>query len=168
MPNKIWDFLTGTKRPLVNMPVLPIGELKDKLMALNRDTCPFVVRDGSDEKCDMVAEWKIVDAKWYQIFAKAGLKKVFKVCLKFNEADHCVGALDKEFEIAWEAGIPRLSLSVSAFRGQKSEVSFGKAYAFKEDRDFGKVYEYHFNTKELKKPLQEVITDSGWVYKGKI
>ena len=33
---------------------------------------------------DLIAEWKIVDAKWYEIFAKSNLTKVFRIYLKFD------------------------------------------------------------------------------------
>lgn len=32
--------------------------------------------DGQTEGVDLVAEWKIADASWYEIFAKAKLGKV--------------------------------------------------------------------------------------------
>jgi hypothetical protein len=47
--------------------------------------------DGAAENVDLIAEWKIVDAQWYEIFAKAGLEKVFRVFLKLD-ADHEEGA----------------------------------------------------------------------------
>ncbi|MGO7216353.1 hypothetical protein ACCS75_35660, partial [Rhizobium ruizarguesonis] len=42
---------------------------------------PFVVPDGNPEGDDLVAEWNIVDARWYELFAKAGLQKLFKVLM---------------------------------------------------------------------------------------
>lgn len=37
--------------------------------------------------------------------------------------------MDQEWSVEWQAGVPRLSLSAEAFRGQKTEISFGKAHA---------------------------------------
>lgn len=113
-----------------------------------------------------MAEWRIVDAKWYQIFARAGLERVFKVLMKFDETKGEVRAVDQEWELEWRAGVPSLALSASAFRGQKAEISFGAAYAFREDASYGKVYEYRFNTKELKAPLIEAAQAAGWGWKG--
>ena len=59
-----------------------------------------------------------------------------------------------------------LSLAASAFRGQKAEISFSTAYAFREDASFGKVYEYRFNTKELKGPPIEATQGAGWGWRG--
>ena len=33
-----------------------------------------------------MAEWRIVDAGWYEIFAKANLEKAFKVLMRLDEA----------------------------------------------------------------------------------
>jgi hypothetical protein len=74
----MFDFLTSTKRPASGTPVLPAAQVKDRLMALNRSTAPWQVVAGDAEGVDLIAEWRIVDAKWYEIFAKAGLTKVFK------------------------------------------------------------------------------------------
>ena len=67
----------------------------------------------------------------------------------------------------WQAGVPRLSASVDGFRGQKKEVSFGKAVAFREeDLRLGVVYDYRFDTKEIKEPLREAALANGWGWRG--
>ena len=62
----------------------PTQDLYARLMALNRPTAPYRIVDGRSENVDLIAEWKIVDAQWYQIFAKANLTKVFRIFLKFD------------------------------------------------------------------------------------
>jgi hypothetical protein len=162
----MFDWLTGNKAAPAGVARQSVPELRARLLAANRDTAPFVIRDGAPEGVDLVAEWKIVDASWYEIFAKAGLEKVFKVLMKFDEAKGEVRAVDQEWEVAWRAGVPSLSLSASAFRGQKAEISFGTAFAFREDASYGKVYDYRFNTKEIKTPLVEAAQSAGWGWKG--
>ena len=162
----LFDWLTGTKAAPAGVERQPVSELRTRLLAVNRDTAPFTVRDGAPEGVDLVAEWKIVEARWYEIFAKAGLEKAFKVLMKFDEANGEVRAVDQEWEVAWRAGIPELSLAASGFRGQKKEISFGTAYAFREDLSYGQVYEYRFNTKELKTPLIEAAQQAGWGWRG--
>lgn len=160
-----FDFFTSTRKPASGVPVLPAHAVREKLLAVNRPTAPFQIVDGSSDGVDLVAEWKVVDAQWYEIFAKAGLEKTFRVLMQLDAQKKEVRALDKELEVEWVAGIPRLSASVTAFRGQKQEVSFGTAYAFTENGP-GQVYNYRFSTKELKTPLQEAVTSSGWTYRG--
>ena len=140
----------------------PAPTLKLELLAINRDTAPFVIREGTPEGVDLVAEWRIVDAQWYEIFAKAGLERVFKVLMKFDPERGEVRTVDQAWDVEWRAGVPTLSLSASAFTGQQWERSFGTAYAFREDGRYGQVYDYRFDTDELKGPLKEAVQRAGW------
>lgn len=162
----IFDFLTGSKAAPAGTARQPVATLREALLGLNRVSAPYVVRDGAPEGCDLVAEWRIVEAKWYELFAKAGLTKVFKILMKFDEPKGEVRAVDQEWTVEWRAGVPSLSLSAEAFRGQKVEMSFGTAFAFKETLEYGKVYEYRFKTSEIKDPLQDVAARNGWGWKG--
>lgn len=162
----LFDWLTGTKKPAAGVAAKSKAEVRAALLAVNRPTAPFTIRDGGPENVDLVAEWKIVDAKWYEIFAKAGLKKVFKILMRLDDQTKEVRAVDQEWSIEWRAGIPNLAIAAEAFRGQKVEMSFGTAYAFKETGEYGKVYEYTFATKEIKTPLQEAANNAGWTWRG--
>ena len=162
----LFDFLTGTKRPPKGVAPKSPAEVRAALLAVNRDTAPFLVRDGSAEGADLVAEWRIVDATWYEVFAKAGLQKVFKVLMRLDAERNEVRAVDQEWSVEWVAGVPRLSLVAEAFRGQKAEISFGTAYAFTESGAFGQVYRYKFSTGEIKTPLQAAVTGAGWIWRG--
>ena len=162
----MFDFLTSTKRPASGTPVLPARQVIERLIALNRPTAPWGVVDGRSEGVDLIAEWKIVDARWYEIFAKAGLSKVFRIYLKLDEAKKQVRAQDLAYEVSWRAGIPTLSAAASAFSGQVKSVEFGASYGFTEDLTIGEQYRYRFATGEIKKPVQDAVTGCGWVYKG--
>src|SRR5688572_2038182 len=125
-----------------NMPVLSAGEVRQRLLDLNRESAPFQIIDGTSENVDLIAEWKIVDARWYEIFAKAGLSKVFRIYLKLDEAKKQVRAQDLAYEVSWRAGIPTLSVAASAFRGQSTSIEFGASYGFTEDFGIGEQYRY--------------------------
>jgi hypothetical protein len=135
-------------------------------MNLNRPTAPYQIVDGKAEGVDLIAEWKIVDAKWYEIFARASLTKVFRIYMKLDPEKHELRAQDHEYTVNWRAGVPGLSLAVSSFKGQMNTVEFGAAYAFTEELAPGQVYKYRFNTNEIKKPIQDAAASSGWTYKG--
>lgn len=154
------------KKPKKETPVLPVEDVRQRLLALNRETAPYQIRDGSAEGVDLIAEWKIVDARWYEIFAKANLTKVFRIYMKFDETKHEVRAKDEEYTVEWRAGVPSLSIAASKFSGQKTSIEFGTAYAFTEELKPGQVYNYRFNTNEIKKPIQDAVTECGWTYKG--
>lgn len=162
----LFDWISGSKSAPAGVQRQPEETLRAAMLASNRDTAPFIIRDGGPEGCDLVAEWKIVDARWYEIFAKANLTKVFKVLMKFDGDKGEVRAVDQEWTLEWRAGIPSLSLNVEAFRGQKKEFSFGSAYGFREDGALGQIYNYKFQTSEIKDPLIEIAQQNGWGWKG--
>jgi hypothetical protein len=162
----IFDFLSSSKKPKPGTQVCSPEEVLNKLLSLNRSSAPFRIIDGKAEKVDLIVEWKIMDEEWHKIFADAEVKKVFKIYLKLNPAEHQVRAMDREYTVEWEADAPSLSISVSSFKGQSQSIEFGKAYAFSEELGPGKVYKYRFDTRELKGPIQETVTGCGWTYKG--
>jgi len=53
----LFDFLTSTKRPPKDTPVLEKEEVLRRLLALNRETAPYRIIDGLDEGVDLIAEW---------------------------------------------------------------------------------------------------------------
>ena len=154
------------KKANKNALVLSADEVRTKVLELNRETAPYQIIDGKDKGVDLIAEWKIVDAKWYELFAKANITKVFRIYMKFDPAKNEVRAKDEEYTVEWRAGVPSLSISVSKFQGQMTSVEFGAAYAFTEELKPGLVYNYRFNTNEIKKPIQEAVAACGWNYKG--
>lgn len=160
------DFFTGRRSPAAGTPKAPAAELRAAFLALNRATAPFHVVEGGPEGADLTAEWRIVDARWYEIFAKAGLEKGAQVCLRLDDAAGEVRAVQRDYTVEWRAGVPSMSFSAEAFRGRKVEVSFGQGYAFREeDLGYGKVYDYRFKTAELVGPLQDVAARMGWTWR---
>ena len=86
--------------------------------------------------------------------------------MRLDEAKGEVRSVEHEFTVEWRAGVPVLAASGEAFRGQKTESSFGAAYGFTETLAPGQIYNYRFATKEMKEPLQNVVTQSGWRWQG--
>jgi hypothetical protein len=161
----LFDWLIGRHRPKAGVVRQPPGDLRVALLAINRDSAPFLIRDGAAEDVDLVAEWKIADARWYEIFTKAGMQKTFRVLLKFDQVSGEVRALDQEWQVEWRAGVPQLTVKTEAFRGRKWEMSFESVTAFREDLSYGKVYHYAFKSSEIKKPLQTAVLAAGWGWK---
>ena len=154
------------KKPAMNVAALSADEIKTRLLGLNRPSAPFRIVEGQPEGVDLVAEWKIVDASWYEIFAKAKLEKVFRIYMKLDAGNNEVRAQDHEYSVQWSAGVPSLKLAVSSFKGQMTSVEFGTGFAFSETLAPGQVYKYKFNTNELKKPIQDICAACGWGFKG--
>lgn len=162
----VFDFFTGRKAPPEGTPRQDAGHLRAALLGLDRDSAPFTVRDGARESADLVAEWRVVDAQWSEIFATAGVKKVTQVLLRLDEIMGEVRTVDRDWEIEWRAGLPQLSWAAETFRGQKVELGWGTGAIFREeDLRLGRVYEYRFRTRELKAPLQEIVAAHGWTWR---
>lgn len=95
----LFDKLKGVKEPLPGTAAVPQDELERKLLALNNDEVPFSIAGGNGEEANLVAEWKIVDAKWLEIFAQAGLEKTHKIYLALNEKDSEVRVLEESWDV---------------------------------------------------------------------
>ena len=170
----LFDALRGIKRPDDAVSAVPRDVLEQRLLAVNNEQVPFSVQPG--EESDIEAHWKIVDADWYEIFAKAGLKKSHRIYLKLDADKHEVKALEESWEVEWRAGVPSFSLSMQKQQGRTLfSKSAGTAYAFTgvNPLDFGQAYSYRFDVSEMKDPLIETIISSGWSYvpvatKGKV
>jgi hypothetical protein len=160
----LFGWLFG-KGPSPVGPPQAADKLRAALLGVNRPTAPFQIRPGQTGEAELVAEWRIVDASWYEIFAKAHLEKAFKVLMRLDESAHEVRSVDQEWSVEWRAGVPQMSLSASAFRGQQVSIEFGKAYGFTETFRPGEIYNYRFATKELKEPLQKVVAAHGWTWR---
>jgi hypothetical protein len=170
----ILDFLRGIKRPESDTPQLARDELQRRLLAMEHEQVPFTIHP--DAESDLVAEWRVVDASWYEIFAKAGLKQSHKIYLRLDESRHEVRALEESWEVEWEAGVPRLALSMQKQQGRTlGSRSFGTGYAFTgvNPLSFGEVYNYRFDVSEMKDPIIDTVLAGGWTWvpvatKGKV
>lgn len=78
---------------------------------------------------------------------------------------HEVLTSDREYSIAWRSGAPVISVAVEKIKGQKQSIEFSATCAFAEEFKPGQVYNYRFNSAEMKKPIQNAVTESGWLYR---
>lgn len=160
------DKLTSTKRPDEGIAGCSQDEVRTRILDLNRPSAPYQIIDGTDEGVNLIAEWKIVDAAWYEIFARAGLEKIFRIRMRFDADEKELRTKDEEYTLSWSAGVPSLEISRSRSFGQTQSIQFGSRYGFTEELRPGEIYTYKFSTGELKEPIQDVVTACGWTYKG--
>ena len=157
------DKVKGINRAKEGAAFIAKPDLTAKILGLNQDDLPFNISIG--DEADLVAEWKIVDASWHEIFAKAGIQKTHKIWLALNEGERTVKVLEESFDVSWRAGVPSISIQAEKFQGRSiGNKSFGVGYAFKgnDPLNFGQVYNYRFDVSEMKNPLIQVITNAGW------
>lgn len=92
-----------------------------------------------------------MDARWHEIFARAGLGEGTQVLLKRDKGE--VRSLDRDCTVEWRAGVSALSFPAEGFRGQKAETSSRTAAAFREENlPSGKVRGNRFVTRETGGP----------------
>jgi hypothetical protein len=163
-----WIVKRQTVAPVPGVPVLTREELIKRLLALNDEKLPYIVRE--DPKADLVVEWKFADAKWWGILAKQGVRKSYRLRLYFDEASHRASALDEFGEVEWSAGLttaPTVHFRKTFFRGVVlGRRERGVAYGFKTPLGggFGKMLDYEFDVGWLKDRVTGVVTGSGWTY----
>jgi hypothetical protein len=75
---------------------------------------------------DLIAEWKIVDAEWYGVLNKNGLKQAYKALLLIDEPRHSVRCCEELGTVSWTVGlkgpIPTVSYARSFFRSTASSM----------------------------------------------
>lgn len=142
--------------------VISKQELIKKILKLNNPKNPFTITSEGDK---IKATWNIVDAKWIEIFAKAGMKEHYELTITLNEKNHEVKYNERQGSVTWRAGTPEVSFSASKFSGKTIQFHKSTRYGIKEDMSIGKIYEFDFNTKKVKDPIFEVIETSGWKIK---
>jgi len=160
-----FQYLGGRKRP--NVPAVNKQELIGKLLALNDSSKPYHIIKG--EETDIIAEWKIVDAKWYGIFNKSGLKESYKAYLLIDKSRFSVRCCEEFGTISWNAGlnglIPNVHYSKSFFRGRilyKKKIAKGFGIKQLESFETGKVYDYKFDVNEIRGPIIATVEENGW------
>jgi hypothetical protein len=102
----------------------------------------------------------IADAQWYQLYAKAGLRKTFVHHVAMTgPKDFTI--TDDSFEMSWEAGHPRLGARLERFVGRKYEFSFQKTIAITEEARLDTVVDYRFSSEEGRKLIKKAGKELG-------
>lgn len=160
------EYLGGKKRSLTT-PSLSKDELKQKLLALNSADSPYELQPST--KTDLVLTWKIVDARWYALFAKERLRKTYRAFIVLDELRLSARYYEELATVQWiadnEGLTPRLAYQNQFFKGRiLFQKSWGVQYGIKEDLTPGKVYEYNFDIRHVRDPIKKAIEDSGWEF----
>ncbi|HDC4773199.1 hypothetical protein PX118_07210 [Enterobacter cloacae] len=140
-----------------------LSELKFRLLELNYNAdIPFSVIEKKDK---LIASWKIVDAKWIELFGIGGLKKQYELTLRFDEEKSLVSYREKSIDIETEINAERCGFKKEVRWGSRKEFSFGKSYGLKTNGTIGEQYSYKFSTADIKNPVFGIVEQSGWILK---
>ena len=133
-----------------------VDRFRDRV-ASHAEGTPYVV-SPTPEGFDVALD--IVDARWYKLYAKAGLERTF--------VHHVTMAGGRDFTITddshtleWEAGHPRLGARVERFVGRRYDVGFRKTIAVTEDARIDTVVDYAFSSEEGRKLIKGAAKELG-------
>ena len=129
-----------------------IDRFRDRV-AHHAEGTPYVV-SPTPEGFDVALD--IVDARWYQLYAKAGLERTFVHHVAMN-GDRDYTITDDSHTLEWEAGHPRIGARVERFVGRRYDFSFQKTIAISEEARLEPVVDYRFSSEEGRK----LITSAG-------
>lgn len=106
-------------------------------------------------------ELDVVDATWFGLFNKAGLKHAFTHHVSVPETG-TYAVTDDARTVEWIAGTPRIAYETSREVGRIKKVSFNRTYAFNEQGEFGKVVDFTFNSEEGRALIDSAATEIGY------
>ncbi|WP_119420962.1 hypothetical protein [Desertibaculum subflavum] len=141
--------------------------LEQRLMALNGRDLPFTVTRGTRPN-EILVDWRYADAKWFDLMRVAGLRRTFRLTLRLDERRHAARAMDSTVDLGWSAsagGVDfryRRNWGITFFAYERGGVL---GFQFKHGRPtLDPAYTWRFNLNELRGPVAEVVTGSGWRY----
>jgi len=142
---------------------VPANTLRSRILALNGLDLPFQVREEPNGR--LVAEWRIVDARWIGLMQAGGLGELHGIYMELDPDARRVRSLDVHRNVSWSGGIAQLGGSFSFFRGisffEYSRGMMGGVF-FRDGQWAMKAYDYRFLLSEMKAPLVQAIVGSGW------
>ncbi|MEM2942199.1 MAG: hypothetical protein QXT81_02120 [Candidatus Bathyarchaeia archaeon] len=160
-----FQYLGGRRRSV--FPPVSREEMINKILDLNDPSKPYHIVAGTDS--DLVAEWKIVDAQWYGVFNKSGLKSAYRALLQVDDSRHAVRCYEEFGSISWTAGlqgiIPKISYRKKFFGGRilyRKEYAIGYGLRQLAPPEPGKVYDYRFDVNEIRGPIILTVEKNGW------
>jgi hypothetical protein len=143
-----------------------LDEMRRRLLAVKELDVPLLVRE--DKRGELIAEWKLADARWTGLLEKGGLSIAHQVRLRLDGGRHLARAIDVSRKISWSAGVAGIAFSFSFFRGITfGGIDSGAAYGllFKDGAwTVDHAYRYSYDLYELKAPLIAAIVAGGWTY----
>ena len=110
----------------------------------------------------------IVDAKWYTLLYKNGIKKTFTIDAKLNEGKQTAATTDTLYTLDWQAGadaetfVPKLGGKIGVQKGEVWSYQAGKQYGVGADGQVGETASWRFNSTEAKAWLDGQLKANGW------
>ncbi|MFF7096605.1 hypothetical protein ACFY9A_30055 [Streptomyces rubradiris] len=148
---RLWDRVTGTRRPHAGAVPSSAPEVRAALLALNGPDVPYRVRAAlPDEKADLVAECRM---------PRVGL--TLRARMRLIPEKREVRVLEERWE-------KRTSGQAGAEYGRGHAPAVYRQWGTRRDPD-GREYRaevFRFDTREMTDPLRDAVLGEGWVWQG--
>lgn len=162
----LFDKLTGTQHPPAGVSPVSGEELRAALLGLNQPEVPYVVRYGGGEQCDLLAEWRLTEPAWQQIFVRSQISHAVRIRMRLDHKEHEVRALEEQWEVSRVGSPTRLQVSSEYTRGPSRTVSREWTLGRGQSGRLEATETFHFDSAELRDPLQNAVLTSGWTWRG--
>lgn len=158
-----------TKKRIAGITPLSLPDLQTRILSINTFNVPFTVQQGSKPN-ELIATWKLADAKWIGLMFAGGLRSTYKLTIRLNEQSHIAQVRETQTTASWDATGPipvlKTGFHFSFFQGinllsfQSTQLT---GLLFKDGKlSLDNAYKYTFNPDEVKNPIAQIITQSGW------
>jgi hypothetical protein len=144
----------------------PADELRAQLLSVNEWVdAPVQVtqraarRGGSGT---LVITWRYVDARWWELLAKAGLTQLYELHVRLDETRQRATLIDVTKSVQWRAGPTEVHVRGGWFRGLIFEFEIGRQWGIRENWQPGQIYAYLFAPAEIKLPVLNTLLRRGW------
>jgi hypothetical protein len=162
----IFDKLTGTQRPADGVVPASAKTLRTALLGLSRPDLPYVIRDGTPEDADLVAEWRLAEPTWQHFFVQSQLSRALRIRMRLDPERHELRALQEAWEISRVGNPPRLKVTSRYTRGPSRTISTHRRIQRADDGDLEATETFRFDSSDLVDPLRNTVLRSGWVWRG--
>lgn len=163
---RLFDRIRHIYRPVEGVRPLSVEQVRRNILAMNDPDLPFIVCAGGADGLDLVADWKIEELGWANMFAAVNMRTVSRTLMRLRSEECEVRSVDQERSVEWRAGVGHFSGSIGRGRGQINRSWKHRSYGRREDGTFGKLSEVSFSTRQVKEPIQRVVLQAGWTWRG--
>lgn len=162
----LFDKLTGTRHPAQGASPVPGEELRAALLGLDRPEVPYTIRHGGGEQCDLLAEWRLAEPAWQQIFMRSQISHAVRIRMRLDHKAHEVRAVEEQWELSRVGTPTRLEATSEYSRGPSRTVSRQWTFGRGASGGLEATETFRFNSAQMRGPLRDTVLASGWTWRG--
>lgn len=146
---------------------VPSATLRERLMAINELDVPFSISPSLEDSSLLVATYRYADAKWMDLARVHGMRRTYRIVMKLDEKAGTVRPTEQIATMDWSAGPAGANFQWMTARGITFfQYEHQRVFGLQLDSNFKFTpklsYQYTFNLQEMKAPIIDAVTRSGW------